>query len=163
MTVVFLLLLGLAWVAVILPATLRASQATPLSATERFRRKMRLLAPRTPRRGPRTPRRGRWVVVPGSSDRLARSAFRRHQKRRRTIFEVLGVAVLSTFVAAVIGGGPLWELHLALDASLAFYVVLLLETKRRRTERVSKVATLEARRGQREKALVYGEMAGESS
>jgi hypothetical protein len=44
-----------------------------------------------------------------------------------------------TFVIALLSGGSYWEVQLAFDASLALYVVLLLDAKRRRAERVEKV------------------------
>ena len=134
--------------AVLLPATLRARQSAPLSATQRFKRRMRLIAPRTPRRG-------RWVVVPESTARLAKASFKKDQRRRKLILQGLLVAVVSSLIAALARGGGMWELHLATDASLVFYVALLLEAKRRRTERATKVASMQDRtRGSAPRTLV---------
>ena len=140
LTLFFLGLLALAWIAVFLPAALRARRSAPLSTAERFKRRMSLLAPRT---GPRS---GRWIVVPESYDRLAKSSFRRAQRRRTHILIALAAAALGTGVIALFAGGGAWEVHLAVDASLALYVALLIEAKRRRTEQTSKLRTLRSRR-----------------
>ena len=137
MTYWFLLVLALAWIAVFLPAAMRARQNAPLSTSERFRRRMELIAPRASA--------GRWVVVPESEDRLAGRSFRKGQRTRRRILAFLvGAAVLSVG-AAIFAGGALWELSLAFGLSLALYVSLLLEGKKRRDERTKKVRRLQAR------------------
>jgi hypothetical protein len=59
----------------------------------------------------------------------------------------VAVAGLSGAVALFSGGG-MWEVHLALDASLALYVALLLEGKRRAEERERKVHSMASRRAQ---------------
>ena len=89
---------------------------------------------------------GRWIVVPESYDRLAMSSFRRGQRRRTKILIALLGAALFTGIVALFSGGGAWEVHLAVDASLAFYVALLLEAKRRRSEVVTKLRSLEGRR-----------------
>lgn len=123
-----------------LPAALRARRSAPLSTAERFKRRMSLIAPRSSG--------GRWIVVPESYDRLASSSFRRGQQRRTRIFIGLLIASLATGIVAVFAGGGSWEVHLAIDASLALYVGLLLEAKRRRNEQSLKLRSLEARRKQ---------------
>jgi hypothetical protein len=140
LTALFLGVLALAWVAVFLPAALRARQASPLSTAERFKRRMQLIAPAARRA------RGRWVVVPESYDRLARSSFRRGQRRRVQLLLILTTASALSALVALGSGGAAWELHLAFDASLALYVSLLLEAKKRRTERDTKVRALRSRR-----------------
>ncbi len=137
MTLLFLGLLAAAWVAVFLPALLRARTEAPLSTAERFKRRLELLAPRA--------RTGRWIVVPESYDRLRRASFRRGQKRRQQILLALCGAAAISFFAALVGGGAAWEAHLALDASLGLYVMLLLDAKRRRAERGTKVHALRRR------------------
>ena len=47
--------------------------------------------------------------------------------------------------AAIFAGGALWELSLAFGLSLALYVSLLLEAKKRRDERTKKMRRLQAR------------------
>jgi hypothetical protein len=149
LTLVFLGLLALAWIAVFLPAALRARQSAPLTTAERFKRRMSLIAPRAGT--------GRWIVVPESYDRLTQSSFRRGQRRRtRILIGLVVAAMLSGFVAVYAGGG-MWEVHLAIDASLALYVALLLEAKRRRADQVTKLRSLEARRNQRAPAVTFTE------
>ena len=138
MTLFFLGLLALAWIAVFLPAVLRAREGAPMSTAERFRRKMSLIAPRG------LP--GRWVVMPESRDRLAQSSYRRSQERRTKVLIGLIAAAVLTGVIALLTGGGSWEVHLGMDALLALYVALLLETKRRRDERATKLRSLAARR-----------------
>lgn len=134
LTFVFLGLLAAAWIAVFLPAVLRARAEAPLSTAERFKRRLDLLAPR--------PQTGRWIVVPESYDRLRRASYNRGQRRRQQILIALLLAAGLSGIAAIFAGGAAWEAHLALDASLAMYVMLLLEAKKRRTERTKKVRSL---------------------
>lgn len=89
---------------------------------------------------------GRWIVVPESYERLATSSFRRGQQLRKRIFIGLLAAAATTGVLAVFAGGGMWEVHLAVDASLAVYVGLLLGAKRRRREQEMKLRSLESRR-----------------
>jgi hypothetical protein len=142
LTVLFLGLLVLAWIAVFLPAAMRARRGAPLSTAERFKRRMDLIAPRA--------RAGRWVVVPEPYDRLARASFRRGQRRRKRILTFLITAAVASFVAATAAGGAYWTVNLACDLSLALYAVLLREAKRRRVERFSKVRDISRRRAHEE-------------
>lgn len=140
MTGLFLAILAIAWIVVFLPAVLRARQATPYTSAERFKRRMRLIAPPRPLGRPLA---GRWVVVPEPTEQRARAAFRRGQRRRRRILVLLATAALTSAGVAIVKGGPWWEVHLAADLALGLFVVLLLEAKRRRAERVAKVRRLE--------------------
>ncbi|MGH9194128.1 MAG: hypothetical protein ACRD1T_00110 [Acidimicrobiia bacterium] len=140
MTAFFLAVLAIAWIAVFLPAVLRARNDAPYSTAERFRRRMELMAPATSGRG------GRWVVVPQSNDRLARASYARGQRRRLRIFMVLLALVSISFLLAIVSGGAAWEVNIAFDLSLAAYVALLIEARRRRTERALKVRSLASRR-----------------
>jgi hypothetical protein len=132
-TAAFLILLAGAWIAVFLPAIRRARKATPLSTAERWRRRMELIAPR--HAASRT--RGRWVVVPESRKSLARDSWRRGQRTRRRIFELMIGAVIGSFLAALF-----WQSD---NASLVTYMALLVEAKRRRHQRAIAVR----RRGRR--------------
>jgi hypothetical protein len=100
---------------------------------------------------------GRWIVVPESYDRLAMSSFRRGQRRRTKILIALLAAAVFTGVSAVFSGGGAWEVHLAVDASLALYIALLIEAKRRRSEHVTKLRSLEARRPARVPEVTFHE------
>ena len=149
LTLIFLGLLALAWIAVFLPAALRARQSAPLTTAERFKRRMNLIAPRAGA--------GRWIVVPESYDRLALSSFRRGQRRRTKILIALLAAAVLTGMVAVVNGGGAWEVHLAVDLSLGLYVALLVEAKRRRSETVTKLRSLESRRTAREPEITFHE------
>ena len=139
MTTLFLVVLVLAWIALILPAAWRARQTAPFSATQRFRKRLDLIAPKATSQG-------RWIVVPQSRDRLERASFRRGQRRRRRILLALIAGVVVSAVVAPIVGGPVWELQILLDASLALYAVLLVVAKQRRAELVKRLRSMESRR-----------------
>jgi hypothetical protein len=103
---------------------------------------MELIAPRHP--ASRT--RGRVVVVPTSPKVLARDSWRRGQRTRRRIFELMIGAVIGSFVAALVWQGDnAWFVHAGCDLSLGVYVTLLIEAKRRRHQRAIAVR----RRGRR--------------
>lgn len=151
MTLIFLGLLALAWMAVFLPAVLRARQSAPLTTAERFKRRMSLIAPRAGS--------GRWIVVPESYDRLAKSSFRRRQQRRIKVLIALLAAAFVTGLVAISSGGGAWEVHLAVDLTLGLYVALLIESKRRRTENSTKLRSLTARRDARQAEVSFHEPA----
>ncbi len=144
LTETLLVLLGLAWIGVILPATVRARRATPLPATERFKQRLDLIAPRGGA--------GRWVVTPRSPEGLATVRLRKIQRRRRRLLAaLLWCAVLSLPTAAVFGG-RVWALHLGADLILCTYSLMLIEIKRRREERQTKVRAIESSRSARRHA-----------
>lgn len=95
---------------------------------------MSLLAPRSAQ--------PRYMLVPARSDRLARAAYQRARVRRIRILAFLAVAAPLSGVVAIFAGGSMWEVHLAFDFSLGLYVALLIEAKRRRQERLTKVEPL---------------------
>ena len=71
----------------------------------------------------------------------------RAQRRRRDVLFVLGSAVVSTLLLAVVAGNPLfWMVQLLTDALLAAYVVLLVRMKQAALERQVKVRYLPAAR-----------------
>lgn len=139
----------LAWIAVFLPAWMRARQQAPFTATERFKRRMELIAPR--------PRGGRWIVMPEPYDRLARASFKRGQRRRTRILMFLIFAVAMSLVVAAFAGHGWWSMQIALDFSLAIYVALLVEAKRRREEQRTKVRNIArpARRARDREVVVF--------
>ena len=93
----------------------------------------------------------RYVLVPARSDRLARAAYQKHRLRRIRILAFLSVAAPLSGVVALFAGGSMWQVHLAFDFSLVLYVALLVEAKRRRQERLTKVEPL----GRRDVASLY--------
>ena len=135
MTLVFLVLLGLAWVAVFLPAAARARQGTPLSTAERFRRRMQLIAP------PPASSKGRWIVMPESTNRLAYVSYRRGQERRRKVFLGLLIATSVSFLISL-ASGVLWSVTSALGFSFVAYVVLLIGVKRQHQDIRRKIQPL---------------------
>lgn len=135
----FFIFLALAWAAVVLPAVLRARQDDPLKASERFKRRMEMIAP------PTRAWRGRWVVVPRHADPNSRS-FKRQQQRRRRIFEALLALLALTAIAALLRGGSWWNLQFLCDAAVVFYVAYLTGAKRKRREVLTKVRPLVVRR-----------------
>ncbi len=90
--------------------------------------------------------------MPEPYDRLARASFRRGQRRRTRILLFLVTATLTALIVAAIAGGGWWNIEVALDLSLAVYIALLMEAKRRREERLSKVRMISrpARRNARD-------------
>ena len=138
MTWLFLALLGVAWMAITVPAALRGRRRTPLPSAEGFKRKQASLNARTAS--------GRWVLVPQSPGGRVEAARRRTQAHRRRMFVALLCASVLSAAAAALQGGALWEVHLALDACLGIYVALLIDAKKRRIEPSNKVSQLQERR-----------------
>lgn len=139
LVVFFFIFLALAWAAVVLPAVLRARQDDPLTASERFKRRMEMIAP------PTRAWKGRWVVVPKKSDPRSRS-YRRQQQRRRRIFEGLIALVALSAGAGLLRAGVWWNIQLICDAALVVYAAYLVGVKRKRLEAVTKVRPLVVRR-----------------
>jgi hypothetical protein len=145
LTTIFLVLLAVAWVAVLLPPLVRAMHGAPLSTSERFKRRMDLISPESTGAG-------RWVVVLNSPHRKARASFReavrmrRAARRRRRLLFLFAFAIGATGAVAVARGGGWLEIHLAADAAFALYCVYLLESSRRRRERSRIVRPLAGRR-----------------
>jgi hypothetical protein len=64
------------------------------------------------------------------------------RKRRRDVLVTLVSAAATTLGMALLLDGPVWVLHLAVDALLLGYVALLLQQQQRTIERESKVRYL---------------------
>jgi hypothetical protein len=137
--VFFFIFLAVAWAAVVLPAVLRARQDDPLTASERFKRRMEMIAP------PTRAWKGRWVVVPRYADPKSRS-FRRRQARRLRIFQALVGLVVLTLAVSFLRAGSWWNVQIGADVALAFYAAFLVGSKRKRIESATKVRPLVARR-----------------
>jgi len=155
LTIWFLAILGVAWIAVFVPAAIRARQTAPLPAAERFRKGMKMIAPSTP---PKSKSQGRWVILPSVREQARSEAFRRSQARRRTLLVVLILSVLVSIPLAVVLRGSATTASMILTGALFSYVVLLLGTKRQREEQRSKVQPLSPRTPEREH-VVFNEPA----
>ncbi len=78
--------------------------------------------------------------APGVARIAGPQAMTRSQRRRRDVLLVLGVAVLSTLLLAVVAGNPLFYLvQLFTDVMLVAYVALLVRMKQTANERRAKV------------------------
>jgi hypothetical protein len=140
-TATFLALLIVSWIAVFLPAALRAKHSNPLVTSNRWRKRMSVIAP--------AGMSGRWVVVPRPREEgeEVRSSYYRSQRQRRHLFIFLIAAtVVSGTFAVALRTPSLWEVHLAFAGSLALYVLLLIRVKRQRVEQARKVESLRTRR-----------------
>lgn len=133
-TAVFLGLLVLAWMVVLIPASIKRRRRLPSSSAERFRAGMGLLAGTLPGGG-------RWVMVPTSEERLRAEAGRRRLARRLATFKALLAGVAVSLPAAALSP-ELWNLHLLADATLVGYVAYLIGIKRRRDEAGRKISPL---------------------
>lgn len=125
MTLLFVALLAGFWVALFLPALLRARKgASPIVSVSTFNRGMRALGSGHPSSN------GRWIVVPPT--RQEDEPRRQVVERRRQVFMGL---VAATAATALLGLLPalrvlLW-LNLTFDLALAGFVMFLLQEKRR--------------------------------
>lgn len=100
-----------------------------------------MIAPRRPSK------RGRRLIVSKEAGRRVQS-HRNSQRQRKWILVLSGLLVpVSAAAAFLAGGGGWWEIQLVCDLSFALYVVLLLEAKHRRSERLKKVRPLATRAG----------------
>ena len=142
----FLVLLVLAWVAVCLPAAVRARNRGPLESTALFKRGLELIGPDHPQEF------GRSLERPTADSPRPKPLVIR---RAGLVFLlVLVAAAIVTAGFAVVEG--IWELHLAADAALALFVSWLIEDKHRRSERKRKVRRLRVNRPE-ELRLAAGE------
>lgn len=87
------------------------------------------------------------VVTPAAPKGSPRDSWRRGQRTRRRIFELMIGAVIGSFAAALLWqGDDAWLVHVGCDVSLAAYVALLIEAKRRRQQRAIAVRRRALRR-----------------
>lgn len=130
MTLLLVLLLAVLWGAVFLPAILRARlDSSPIVSVGMFRRGMRALSG-----SHLSGQGGRWVLMPRTPEdgELPR---KRALMRRRRMFAALLAGSLVTLVLGIFPGlHGLLKLHVALDCTLAGYVLYLVQTKPQRAE-----------------------------
>lgn len=143
MILFFSVVLGLAWIAVLVPAALKARREAPLSAAQRFKHRMDLIAPSARRSG-------RWVCVPRvGPERPGVRSHRRAQEQRKRLLEVLLGIAGATFLLALLAGGAWTRLHVIADIVLVSYAVLLVGAKRKRADTRMKIRPLVQRREER--------------
>jgi hypothetical protein len=149
----FVALLGIIWVAILLPSRLR--RRSPRSSVEEFERKMNSLA-ETHNTSP-----GRWVLMPRKGQKIMDPGERRRfriRRRRRVIF----VTLLELTVLALVMGlfPPLHRMLVGaagLGGVLVLYSLLLARVRRRETElaRISRIHEQANGRGERRAPGAY--------
>jgi hypothetical protein len=154
-TVLVLVILALIWAAVLVPPYLQNRRETrPGDSIATFRSQLSVLERTTP--GSRSGSMARLDVgrydapryVPPAARRRSatpsQAAMRRAEarRRRRDVFLTLLGAVGVTFVLAVALGGPVWMLHLAVDAAFVGYVLLLVSLQQQSVQAEEKVRYL---------------------
>ncbi len=158
-----LLILAVIWAAVLVPPALQSRRENrPGDSIASFRSQLRVLERTTPGfstrpasrlassrcRRPRSsanrPTRATSTAPVARSAAYARRAEAR--RRRRDIFVTLLGAVGLTLGAALVMGGPVWALHLAVLALFVGYLALLIYMQHQAAEREMKVHFLHERR-----------------
>lgn len=131
-----LLILAIVWAAVLLPPWLqKRSESRPADSITSFRNQLSVLERRS------APGSSHGAYAPVAMSAMTRSDARR--RRRDVLFTLAGAASLTLALALVLGG-PVLYVHLALDTMLAGYVLLLVRAQRLASERETKVRFLPA-------------------
>jgi hypothetical protein len=161
-TVVVLLILAVIWAAVLLPPWFQNRRENrPSDSIASFRQQLSVLQRTTPgqeaphaaaprRRSPLpagsavTSLHARRAAAAHAEIAARHAAMRRAEarKRRRDVLVTLFSAAATTLGMALLLDGPVWVLHLAVDALLLGYIALLLQQQQRTAERESKVRYL---------------------
>jgi hypothetical protein len=144
LTIAVILVLGVLWIAVLVPPILRArGQQSRSDSVGDFHHKLSSLGranghrTRPTRMSSQQP-----IFVPGGSGPATMSAT---QKRRRDVlFVLLGVVAATFFLAVLTRSMPFIALQLLADIALAGYVYLLIQYKHRTQDQRSKVRYLGA-------------------
>lgn len=143
MTIAVILVLGVLWVAVLVPPILRArGQQSRSDSVNDFRYKLSTLgrANGSHRTRPSRTSAQQPIFVPRGTGPASMSAA---QKRRRDVLLVLlGVVAATFFLAVLTRSMPLMALQVLADAALAGYVYLLIQHKNRAQEQRSSVRYL---------------------
>ncbi len=144
MTVVVLLILAVIWAAVLVPPALQNRRENrPGDSIAMFRNQLHMLERATPgfqqSRAMSRAERPTGSRPPGAS-RPAQAPSRHDvRRRRRDIFVTLLGAVAVTLAAALVLGGVVWILQLAVDILFSCYVVMLVRIQQQAAEREMKV------------------------
>ena len=165
MTIAVILVLGILWIAVLVPPILRArGQQNRTDSVGDFHHKLRSLGQANGHRTrPRRTTASSAIFAPIGTSPGSMNA---QQKRcRDVLFVLLGLVAFTFFVAILTRSMPFIALQLVADVALAGYVYLLLQYKQRAQDQRSKVRYLGAT--YREPAPYmsgrYGAASGDSS
>jgi len=144
LTIAVILILGILWVAVLVPPILRArGQQNRADSVGDFHHKLRSLGQANGHRmRPRRTTASSPIFVPSHTSGAGMSA---QQKRRRDVlFVLLGLVAFTFFVAVLTRSMAFIALQIVADLALAGYVYLLLQYKQRSQGQRSKVHYLGA-------------------
>jgi Flp pilus assembly protein TadB len=144
LTIAVILVLGILWVAVLVPPILRArGQQSRTDSVGDFHHKLRSLGQANGHRSrPRRTTASSPIFVPTSTGPASMSA---QQKRRRDVlFVLLGLVAFTFFLAVLTRSMAFIALQVLADVALAGYVYLLLQYKQRSQGQRSKVRYLGA-------------------
>jgi hypothetical protein len=144
LTIAVILVLGVLWVAVLVPPILRARGAqSRTDSVGDFHHKLRSLGQANGHRArPRRTTASSPIFVPTGAGPASMSA---QQKRRRDVlFVLLGVVAATFFLAVLTRSMAFIALQVAADVALAGYVYLLLQYKQRAQGQRSQVRYLGA-------------------
>jgi Flp pilus assembly protein TadB len=144
LTIAVILVLGILWVAVLVPPILRArGQQNRTDSVGDFSHKLRSLGQANGHRArPRRSTASSPIFVPSHTSGSGMTA---QQKRRRDVlFVLLGLVAFTFFVAVLTRSMAFVALQIVADLALAGYVYLLLQYKQRATDQRSKVHYLGA-------------------
>ena len=138
---VLLLVLAIAWAAVLLPPYLRKRRHARLGdSISLFNRHLSVLE-RTAPTGSTSASLSPMTNGAASPLPVPRSAVEA-QQRRREVLAVMGAAVLVSLAGAALIGGVFVFVHILIDIVALGYVVMLARLKRVQDERAQKVRTL---------------------
>jgi len=143
LTIAVILVLGILWVAVLVPPILRARGAqNRTDSVGDFHHKLRSLGQAN---GHRTRPRRTTASSPIFAPSHTGGGMSAQQKRRRDVlFVLLGLVAFTFFVAVLTRSMAFVALQIVADLALAGYVYLLLQYKQRATDQRSKVRYLGA-------------------
>lgn len=128
MTILFLIILGGLWAAVLVPPLLRARTERKTGAIGDYAHTLGVL--KTSNRNVRSMPRAAAALVDGSAHNQSMGKSAMIKKRRRDVFTAMLVTCGVTFLLALVVGSPLvWMLHLICDVALGVYVYLLIQIK----------------------------------
>jgi hypothetical protein len=149
LTIAVILILGILWIAVLVPPILRArGQQGHSGAVGDFTHRLTHVGRALGHRDRSPGRRSSQGVYAPATPYAHATGMSAQQKRRRDVLLVLGGAVAVTFLLAVVTRStPIIGLFVLALAALGGYVYLLLQYKQRAAERSAKVHYIGAPRG----------------